>query len=332
MVGAIEIHPSSTVKGDVKNILSMSRDDVEDLRGTHMDKYVLDLEDKRYHAYKMGLQAVRKSIEETYLSAGIVVNDDRFPKVNIYNTNVQAVKKEAGFRQRGFSGRLSNRVELYPKGGSMSFLDDLKILHHEIDHALGRQVAVADIKKTRLPYFKQVILAQQRVTVDAQLGFITKFDRKKTRGRVLEEGLMSYLAEEFILTSNDEIVKKARTNLANYLDQENKQNDSFEIKQICKKFMKDSELERYNVSTMLIETLIEGARKIGEDEAIEMKKDLIRTRVNTKNTRKLMDRIDRIFGQGTTSKIYKMKFEEIKNGENLIFINEMREKIGLSKE
>lgn len=325
-VGPVEIHASSVFghnpKTREKEILSTQKDFEVAQKSNPLEKYRLDLTET---IFEEPFESIKKDLRNTYLAVGLEIKEEDFPPVAVYDTNEKRVVKACGGFTAGRAG-FGNRVELFPIGGD-NLLSEIRFLHHETHHHLGRQVAVSRMAEKKFLGLKWKD-PEIRTT---QLGLSSNLYNGDERGLVLEEGVVEYFAIDFVLSSDDESIVKARENYAKSTGTSVESLDNYAIRESCKKELEKMSLPRYSTARLLVETLIEGARKIGEDEAIEMKKDILKTRVETKNTRSLMDRVDKIFGAGTFSEAYHLKFkgDEASEEESSHFVTKLREKVGL---
>ncbi|HLD92229.1 MAG TPA: hypothetical protein VI795_02400 [Patescibacteria group bacterium] len=326
-VGHVEIHASSAFgrnpKAREKEISSTQKAFENAQKLNPLEKYRLDLTET---VFKEPFESIKNNLRKTYSVAGLEIKEEDFPSVAIYDTGEKRVVKACGGFGAGRAG-FGNRVDLFPVGEG-NLLLDIRMLHHETNHHLGRQVVVSRMTEKKLLGFKW----KDPETSTTQLGLASYLRENDERGLMLEEGVVEYFATDFVLTSDDELIVKARENYVKDTGANVEGLDNYAIRWLCKKELEKHSLPRYATARLLIETLIEGARKIGEDEAVEMRKDILKTRIDTKNTRILMDRVDKIFGAGTFSKAYYLKFNGDKTNEeeNKLFVVSLREKVGLS--
>lgn len=325
-VGPVEIHTSSVFgrnpKTREKEILSVQKAFESAQKSNPLEKYRLDLTET---IFEEPFESIKKDLRNTYLTAGLEIKEEDFPPVAVYDTNEKRVVKACGGFTAGRAG-FGNRVELFPIGGD-NLLSEIHLLHHETHHHLGRQVVVSRMAEKKFLGFKWKD-PEIRTT---QMGLSSNLHDDDERGLMLEEGIVEYFAIDFVLSSDDESIVKARESYAKSAGTNIEGLDNYAIRESCKKELEKKSLPRYSAVRLLVETLIEGARKIGEDEALEMKKDILKTRIETKNIRSLMDRVDKIFGAGTFSKVYHLKFkgDEASEEESSRFVTKLREKVGL---
>jgi hypothetical protein len=323
-IGAIEIHVSSAFGDNPKTRekeVAFARKVVEEAQKSNpLEKFRIDLTET---VFEEPFESIKKDLRNTYLHTGIDIKEENFPPVAVYDTNEKRVVKACGGFARGRAGFVG-RVELFPGG---ELLSDICLLHHETHHYLGRQIVTSRMIDKKILGIKM----KERDIRTTQQGLASHLREGDERGLVLEEGVVEYFAIDFVLSSNDESIVKARESYAKATGANLENLDNYAIRNICKSEFGKFMLLRYATARLLIETLIEGARKIGEDEAVEMKKDILKTRVDTKNMRSLMDRVDKIFGNGTFSKAYHIKFTggETNEEENRRFVASLRERVGL---
>jgi hypothetical protein len=326
-VGAHEIHTSSAYKpGEREKELARVGKQLEKLqKKIPLEKFRIDLNET---VFKEPFESIKNDLTSLYLSTGLEITEENFPSVAVYNTRERRVSKACGGFGAGRAG-FGNRVDLFPAGGRDNPLPDIRMLHHEIHHHLGRQVVVSRMAEKNLLGIKW----KNPEITSTQLGFAHHLSGSDERGLVLEEGAVEYFSLDFILSSSNVDIIEARKQYAREATGNNTDNlDNHSIRNICKDELEKDTLPRYATARLLIETLIEGARKIGDDEAIEMRRDILKTRIDTKNTRSLMDRVDKIFGNGTFSEAFYLKFNGDKANEerNKHFVDNLREKAGLS--
>lgn len=301
-----------------RTAINSKRDETNPLKEHEVDLSLIE----NLH-YTEAVKVVKKDLIATVGNAGIAIKNEDFPDVVIYKPDLEIIKQFGAF-QHSTTNSAIGRVEI-SQGDKKWFLllSQYEHLHHEIDHSVGRIVYVVHPSEK----FRKLDVFQADTHINEERGgFVVK---RTQSGLFLEEGCVGYLSREFVLDSREPVIVNARTELVRTVVGSGPPQRDLDIRSICKARLEAADLGRYKYSRLLIETLIESARRVSNEDAIEMKKDLVGARIDTKRTRSLMDRVDRLFGSGTFSKIWKMSFEEIDQEANKIYINVLRQAHGL---
>lgn len=264
-----------------------------------------NLSDESFKNYNEVISEAKQGIKDLYSRAGVEIRDEDFAEIHLLRSQVQeGQKKEAG-------SYISNIHSLYISAESgAGFFENAVSIYHELLHSVGRHA--------------EVVLAGGE-SFAGQTGYATIVKEgvlKRTTGEFLEEGMATYYANKFALESNSEVMQEARRRYVMHVETKAKLSNeerkailgmSQQEKEnyICQVKLRERQMPQYTDAERMIGILIQGAARSDPDQYAGhlMEADLLRSRVLSKNRIPLMERIDGVFGQGTTQELFHLRFD-----------------------
>jgi hypothetical protein len=278
---------------------------IEKERDTILSKistYEIDLSQEP--VYERSIQVARDDIKRTYEQAGVELATENFPKVSLIPSEYKHVFNVKDPETRALFRPKHSILMVFFDEGDLTLFDRgdptlliIESIHHEIHHAIGKQTNILT-GSSELDYYK-----------NAQSGHHTQ--AKKDRGLVLEEGVVTHYSHDFIMNSNDSVVKKAREEFATMIakifrDKQflNTGGSSDRVKELCEIGIREFDITppKYKNAKEIIQRL--------SSKSPDIERLLLSSRINPRDKRFLAQAIDKVFRKDTARDLFSTPFEE----------------------